>query len=80
MSKSGDSAAQNRKGIILAICAGVLMSFFYRFVAAAMDLDNFEHPAEGMFTPYGALFVFSVGVFLSNFVFTTWGDAASVCR
>ena len=25
-----------------------------------------------MFTPYGALFVFSTGVLLSNFVFTTW--------
>ena len=37
MRKSGDSAAQNRKGIILAVVAGVLMSFFYRFVAAAMD-------------------------------------------
>ena len=68
----GESADTHRKGILLAGCAGVLMSFFYRFVAAAMDLDNFEHPAEGMFTPYGALFVFSVGVFLSNFVFTTW--------
>lgn len=69
---TGESSAKHRKGIMLAVCAGVLMSFFYRFVAAAMDLDNFEHPAEGMFTPYGALFVFSTGVLLSNFVFTTW--------
>ena len=30
-----------RKGIILAVVAGILMSCFYRFVAAAMDLDNF---------------------------------------
>ena len=59
MRKSGDSAAQNRKGIILAVVAGVLMSFFYRFVAAAMDLDNFAAPTPGMLTPYSAIFVFS---------------------
>ncbi len=69
---SDDSSNKHRKGIWLAVCAGVLMSFFYRFVAAAMDLNDFENPAKGMLTPYGALFIFSVGVFLSNFVFTTW--------
>lgn len=61
----------NRKGILLAILAGVLMSFFYRFVARAMDLDNFAQPAAGMLTPYSAIFIFSVGVFLSNFLFNT---------
>ncbi|MDE5568905.1 MAG: multidrug DMT transporter permease, partial [Muribaculaceae bacterium] len=35
--KSDESSSTHRKGIILAVCAGVLMSFFYRFVAAAMD-------------------------------------------
>lgn len=34
----------SKKGIILAAIAGILMSFFYRFVAAAMDLNNFESP------------------------------------
>ena len=58
-------------GIILSVCAGVLMAFFYRFVAAAMDLSDFENPARGMLTPYTALFIFSVGVLLSNFVFNT---------
>lgn len=61
----------NKKGIILAVVAGVLMSFFYRFVAAAMDLGNFENPTAGMLTPYSALFIFSVGVLLSNLVFNT---------
>ena len=71
MSKGGDAGASNRKGIILSMVAGVLMSFFYRFVAAAMDLDNFEQPTAGMLTPYSAIFVFSVGVLLSNFLFNT---------
>lgn len=69
--KGPGSSAQNRKGILLAVLAGVLMSFFYRFVAAAMDLDNFESPTPGMLTPYSAIFIFSVGVLLSNFVFNT---------
>ena len=62
----------NRKGLVLAVLAGVLMSFFYRFVAKAMDLDNFASPAEGMLTPYTAIFIFSIGVLLSNFIFNTF--------
>ena len=71
MSKGGEKNTSNRKGIILSMVAGVLMSFFYRFVAAAMDLNNFEQPTAGMLTPYSAIFVFSIGVLLSNFVFNT---------
>ena len=63
---------ESKKGIILAIVAGVLMSFFYRFVAASMDLDNFASPAAGMATPYTAIFIFSLGVLLSNFLFNTF--------
>jgi glucose uptake protein len=59
------------KGIVLSLIAGLLMSFFYRFIAASMDLDNFESPAPGKMTPYTAVFIFSVGIFLSNFIFNT---------
>jgi glucose uptake protein len=59
------------KGIILSIVAGILMSFFYRFIAASMDLENFESPAAGKMTPYTAVFIFSVGIFISNFLFNT---------
>lgn len=61
----------NKKGAIVAIIAGVMMSFFYRFVAVAMDLNNFEYPTPGMATPYSAFFIFSVGIFISNFLFNT---------
>ena len=47
------------------------MSFFYRFIAASMDLDNFEDPAVGKMTPYSAVFIFSAGIFISNFLFNT---------
>jgi len=59
------------KGIIVSLVAGVLMSFFYRFIAASMDLGNFSSPAPGKMTPYTAVFVFSAGILLSNFIFNT---------
>jgi glucose uptake protein len=69
--KSEETAKANKKGIIIAVIAGVLMSFFYRFVAVAMDLNHFEDPISGMMTPYTAIVIFSVGVLLSNFLFNT---------
>lgn len=60
-----------QKGILLSVVAGILMSFFYRFIAASMDIENFQSPASGKMTPYTAVFIFSVGIFISNFVFNT---------
>ena len=67
-----DEKAGANKGIILAVVAGTLMAFFYRFVAAAMDLDNFAAPAAGKATPYTAIVIFSLGVLASNFIFNTF--------
>ena len=67
-----ENKAGANKGIILAVVAGTLMAFFYRFVAAAMDLDNFAAPAVGKATPYTAIVIFSIGVLISNFVFNTF--------
>ena len=71
MQKGEESRKNNKKGIIIALIAGVLMSLFYRFVVKGMDVENFNSPAIGMMTPYSAIFVFSIGVLLSNFVFNT---------
>ena len=65
-------ASNAKKGMVLAVVAGVLMSTFYRFVAASMDLANFETPAAGLATPYTAFFLFACGIFASNFLFNTW--------
>jgi glucose uptake protein len=65
------SNAAVKKWIIIAIVAGVLMSSFYPFIAAGMDLENFKSPAAGKMTPYTAFVVFSVGIFISNFLFNT---------
>lgn len=59
------------KGIVVSVVGGVLMAFFYRFIASSMDLDNFVSPAPGKMTPYTAVFIFSLGIFASNFVFNT---------
>ena len=69
--ESGVSKADQRKGIILALIAGVVMSFFSSFVMRAMDTTNFVSPAAGKVTPYTAIVIFTVGVLLSNFIFNT---------
>jgi glucose uptake protein len=56
------------KGILLSVAAGVLMSLFYRFVASSMATD-FINPEAGKLTPYSALFLFAIGVLISNFLF-----------
>lgn len=71
VAKADEQSKSRKKGIILAIIAGLLMSTFYRFVVKGMDLNNFEQPAEGMLTPYSAIFIFSVGVLVSNILFNT---------
>lgn len=58
------------KGVIISILSGILMGYFYRFLAAAMS-DNFTQPQLGAITPYTAAFIFSIGLFLSNFVFNS---------
>jgi len=58
------------KGIALSVVCGVLMAFFYRFIARTMDMDfAAAAPQPGMMTPYSAFFVFALGIFASNFVF-----------
>jgi glucose uptake protein len=69
--KTGGQGKVSSKGILISLVAGVLMSFFYRFIAASMDLHDFVHPAAGKMTPYTAVFIFSVGIFVSNFLFNT---------
>jgi len=60
----------SNKGLVLSISAGVLMALFYRFVASSMSGD-FINPVAGKLTPYTAVFFFSLGILLSNFVFNT---------
>jgi len=58
------------KGILISIAAGVLMGFFYRFVASSMAVD-FVRPEVGKLTPYTASVVFSIGLLFSSFAWNT---------
>jgi glucose uptake protein len=59
------------KGIVLSVMAGILMGFFYRFVAASMAGDVIN-PETGRLTSYSAMFIFTLGVFLSNFLWNSF--------
>ncbi|MFQ5751586.1 MAG: GRP family sugar transporter [bacterium] len=58
------------KGIVISIAAGVLMGFFYRFVAASMSTD-FVTLEAGKLSPYTAVVIFSIGLLLSNFLWNS---------
>ena len=58
------------KGLLLSVVAGVLMGFFYKYVAASMFPD-FTQPTQGKLSPYTAVVFFSVGILLSNFLFNS---------
>jgi len=58
------------KGLLLSVVAGVLMGFFYKYVAESMFPD-FRVPQPGKLSPYTAVFFFACGVFLSNIIFNS---------
>jgi glucose uptake protein len=68
--KSAGTGNTSKKGIVISVAAGILMGFFYRFVADSMS-TNFITPEVGKFTPYTASVVFSVGLLLSNFLWNS---------
>ena len=61
------------KGIVLSVVAGVLMGWFYSFVAQAMGkIDAASHALEaGKLTPYTAIVLFSAGLLASNFLWNS---------
>ena len=59
------------KGIILSVAGGIFMSLFYYFVARSMASD-FSTPEPGLMAPYAAVFIFSLGILASNFLFNTF--------
>ncbi len=60
------------RGIVLSIVAGVLMGWFYSFVAQSMgSVDTIGQLTAGKLSPYTALVLFSLGLFLSNFIWNS---------
>ena len=61
------------KGIVISIAAGLLMGFFYKYVVAAMgQIDPVTNVLEaGKLSPYTAVVLFSTGLLISNFLWTS---------
>ena len=69
---AGQSKGAGVVGLGLAVLCGLLMGFFYRFVAAAMPEpkpENFITMPPGKLSPYSAMVLFSLGVLASQIVF-----------
>ena len=61
------------KGIVISIAAGLLMGFFYKYVAQAMgQIDPATRVLEaGKLSPYTAVVMFSAGLLLSTFLWNS---------
>ena len=70
--KLGGSSKSSLKGIAISIAAGILMGFFYSFVAQSMAKDTGGVLEPGKLSPYTAVVLFSIGIFISNFVFNVF--------
>lgn len=69
--KLSSGRTTSTKGLVLSVAAGLLMGFFYRFVARSM-FNDFTVPEEGKISPYTAMVFFAIGILVSNFVFNTY--------
>ena len=67
---SGSKESKARNGLLIALAGGILMGFFYRFVASSMSVD-FVTLEAGKLSPYSAVVIFSLGLLVSNFVWNT---------
>jgi len=70
---AGSDRKTPSKGILLSVAAGLLMGFFYSFVAQAMGgIDSATKVLEaGKLSPYTAIVLFSGGLLLSNFIWNS---------
>lgn len=65
-----NSSGVSTKGLVLSVVSGCLMGLFYKYVAASMYPD-FNVPEAGKLGPYTAVFIFALGIGISNFVFNS---------
>ena len=68
--KMSTGSKVSTQGLALSVIAGLLMGLFYKYVANSMFPD-FTNPLPGKLSPYTAVVVFAVGIFLSNFIINT---------
>lgn len=59
------------KGVILSVMVGVMISLYYLFVQRSIDTE-FTAASAGKLTNFSAVVFFSVGVFLSTFLYNSY--------
>ena len=67
------SASQDNvptKGLVLAIIAGLLMGFFYKYLAKSM-FPEFSNTIDRKLSPYTAVFICANGILDSNYIYYT---------
>ena len=66
-------ASASMKGIVLSVVAGILMGWFYSFVAQAMgSIDPVTQVLQaGKLSPYTAIVLFSAGLLVSNLLWNS---------
>jgi glucose uptake protein len=65
-----ESQKTTRKGIVISVVAGVLMGLFYYLVQKGI-VAEFVNPEAGKLGPYAAVVVFSLGLFVSSFLWNS---------
>jgi glucose uptake protein len=69
---SGASRQGRMKGLVFSVIAGCLMGFFYPQLQSSISPRFNANPIQpGYLTPYTALFLFSIGLVVSNVVVNT---------
>lgn len=68
--QSAEGKQTSSKGLLLSVISGSMMGLFYKYVANSMATD-FANPEALKLTPYGALFLFSLGIVASNVIFNS---------
>ena len=64
------SKSISTKGLALSVVSGTMMGLFYKYVAVSM-FEDFTIPEKGKLSPYTAVFIFSIGILVSNFIFNS---------
>ena len=68
---SSGKAATPKKGILLAIMAGIAIMFFYGLVVKSLD-PQYVTGGTGTLTPYTGVFFFAVGILVSTPIFNAF--------
>jgi glucose uptake protein len=69
---SGASRQGRMKGLVFSVIAGCLMGFFYPQLQSSISPRFNANPIQpGYLTPYTALFLFSIGLVVSNLIVNT---------